>query len=119
MSEEALNLVAPGVEFDRRRSRRIAVMIPVEAEVGGRRNLARIVELSRTGARLQVPGPKAVGDAVLLRRGELELKAEVVWADRDFAGLRFREPMDECAFLHLRRSTKGPRASKGLSANLR
>jgi hypothetical protein len=98
----------PASMFDeRRRSRRIEVLLQVEVEIGGERRLARLTELSRAGARLELRGYKSIGEPLTIRRGGIELQAQLVWFEGSAAGLWFPQPMDEDEFLKLRKRTVG------------
>lgn len=103
MSSVPLSAIPPAIAHERRRTRRIEVLIPVEIEIGGERRVARITEMSRAGARITLRGLSTTGEELVIRRNGVELKALVVWADGLQAGLWFPEPMDEASFLQLRK----------------
>ena len=88
-----------------RHQRRLAVRLAVEAELGQERHLARLIELSARGARLQLALMLRPGDAVKLRRNGVTVCGTVSWADGATAGIRFVEQMSEEVFLRLRRAT--------------
>jgi hypothetical protein len=115
----AVDLVLPAFA-EKRRSRRIEVLLPVEIELRGQRHLGRITELSRAGARLQMLAHKARGDAVVIRRAGVEIRSLIVWTEGTYAGLWFAEPMDEGVFLQLRRTGNCDHVNGagGLLANL-
>jgi hypothetical protein len=93
--------------IERRRSRRIEVLLQVEVETGGARRLGRLTEISRAGGRIELRGPKSIGDPVTVRRGGVELKGQIVWWEGAVAGLWFPKPMDEESFIQLRKRTVG------------
>jgi hypothetical protein len=105
MFRKVLDPIPPAIPDERRRSRRIAIQLQVEVEIRGEQLIGRITELSRAGGRIDVPGVKSVGDAVIIRRGGIELHGHIVWAESVTAGLWFPAPMDEDTFLQLRRKT--------------
>jgi hypothetical protein len=105
MSINPLDVIPPALHVERRRSRRIDVLLQVEVEIGGERRLARLTELSRAGARIEMRGSKSVGEYLTIRRAGFKLQAQVVWADPSAAGLWFPEPLVEERFLQLRRRT--------------
>jgi hypothetical protein len=71
------------------------------------RLVARVTEVSRAGARLDLGSQGATGDAVTLRRNGVTLQAKIVWTDDSGTGLWFPNPLDESSFLQLRRTTLG------------
>jgi len=107
MFETALSSDPLTVLHERRRTRRIQVLLLVEVELRGERHIGRITELSRAGARIEARATKATGEAIVIRRGDVELHGQIAWAYGAVAGLWFPTPMDECTFLQLRRRTAG------------
>ena len=55
---------------------------------------ATIVDISRDGARLSLPGWIAPGTAVYLRVGSSSVPALIHWMDKGHAGLRFYDRLD-------------------------
>ena len=102
-----LNSSLASLPYERRRSRRIEVLLQVEVEIGGERRLARLTELSRAGARIELRGSNSVGEPLTIRRGGIELQAQVVWSEGSAAGLWFPHAMNEDEFLQLRKRTVG------------
>jgi hypothetical protein len=100
-----LNSTPAPTPDERRRSRRIEVLVQVEVEIGGERRLARLTELSRAGARIELRGAKSVGEPLTIRRGGIELQAQVVWFEGSAAGLWFPQAMHEDEFVQLRKRT--------------
>ncbi|MBL8688686.1 MAG: PilZ domain-containing protein [Rhodospirillaceae bacterium] len=76
---------------NRRRYERFEVDVPVEASFSGRRELARVVNLSLGGAKMDLAINRAVGTTVALRVAGLthELAGEVVRVTEDGTQLRF------------------------------
>ena len=107
MSSAPLTFAPPPLAAERRRTRRIEVLLPVEVEIGGERRVARITEISRAGAGISLRGPKAIGEPLTIRRNGVELKGRIVWADEGRAGLWFPQALDERSFLELRKRTVG------------
>ena len=104
MSIVPLSSIPPAVPFERRRARRIQLQLAIELEMGGDKRIGRIVELSRTGARITTDGAQA-GNSVILRRAGVEVHGQVVWTNGSRAGLRFPVPIDEAHFVQLRKKT--------------
>jgi hypothetical protein len=104
MLTATLNGIPRACEMERRRSRRILVSLPVELEFGADKRLGRLTDLSRTGGRVDdLGGAKTLGDTVVLRRNGIEVRAQIVWADRSAVGLLFTEPLEERSFLQIKR----------------
>jgi methyl-accepting chemotaxis protein len=76
---------------DRRRYERFEVDVPVEASFSGRRESARVVNLSLGGAKMDLAINRAAGTTVALRVAGLthELAGEVVRVTEDGTQLRF------------------------------
>lgn len=107
MSGTLFNSIPPAISVERRRSRRIDVLLQVEVEIGGERRLARLTELSRAGARIELRGSKSVGEPLTIRRAGVELRAQIAWAEGSAAGLWFPDALNEDSFLQLRKKTVG------------
>lgn len=99
-------LTMPYGFLDRRRHRRIQVLLAVELEGDEVPQVAKLIDLSRTGARLQTSRPLPVDAQVVLRRAGVELPARVAWARGISAGVEFAAPLDEAAFLRMRRANR-------------
>ncbi len=93
----------PHGPLDRRRHRRIQVLLAVEVQGDDIPQVARLIELSRTGARLLTSRPLPADARLLLRRAGVELAARVAWARGVAAGIEFATPLDERSFLQMRR----------------
>jgi hypothetical protein len=103
MTERSPLQLPPDVPEERRRHRRIQVLIAVEVEAGGYPQVARVTELSREGARLQMARPPAAGTRLTIRRADVNLTAITMWCRGTSAGIHFVQPLNELAFLKLRR----------------
>ena len=97
------SVTMPHGPLDRRRHRRIQVLLAVEVQGDDIPQVARLIELSRTGARLLTSRPLPVDRQVLLRRAGVELQARVAWARGLAAGIELAAPLDERSFLKMRR----------------
>jgi hypothetical protein len=104
MSSAPLHAYPP---VEKRRTRRIEVLLPVEVGIRDERRVARITDISRAGARINLRGAKAIGDHLIIRRNGLELGAQIAWCDSSSAGVWFPVPMDESDFLQIRKRTVG------------
>ncbi len=106
MSIAPLNSIPRAIPFERRKARRIQVLLPIEVEIEGETRIGQIVELSSTGARVATKDAKT-GVSVVLRRAGVEVCGRVVWANGLVAGVRFPQPIAESDFIQLRRRTVG------------
>lgn len=104
MSIVPLSSIPHAVPFERRRARRIQLQLAIELDFDGEKRIGRIVELSRTGARITTEGAQA-GRSVVLRRAGVEVLGQIVWTNGSLAGLRFPVPIDEDGFIRLRKKT--------------
>jgi hypothetical protein len=86
---------------DRRTAKRhMAVLLLVKLDIDGREALARITNLSRTGARIETSLPLAVGSAISIElRSDVAADAIVRWIDGQSAGVEFNTPIDVDRFL--------------------
>ena len=91
---------------DRRRHRRIQVLLAVEVQGDAVPQVARLTELSSTGARLLTSRPLPVDAQVMLKRAGVDLPARVAWARGTSAGVEFATPLDELSFLRMRRANR-------------
>jgi hypothetical protein len=97
------SLTMPHGPIDRRRQRRIQVLLAVEVQGDEVPQVAKLVELSSTGARLLTSRPLLADQRVILRRAGVELQARVAWGRGIAAGVEFATPLDERSFLRMRR----------------
>lgn len=86
---------------DRRAAKRhMAVLLLVKLDVDGRQALARITNLSRTGARIETSLPLSPGSAISIElRSDVSAEAVVRWVDGQTAGVEFDTPIDVDRFL--------------------
>jgi hypothetical protein len=85
--------VAARVRRDRRRRhQRFPCAVDVEMVVGHTRRPARIVDVSRSGAKLRLAAPPDAGCSVTLQSGAGALPFQVLWSNAHFAGGTF-QPM--------------------------
>ena len=70
---------------------RMKVLLAAElrTETGG--TTCRIIDLSRSGACLELDGPVAIGSEVTLQRGAMRTRGQVVWLRGRRCGVRFEE----------------------------
>ena len=95
--------VPPATTGERRKHRRIQVLLSAAVEHERRTSLARLLELSSGGLRVRLANPVRVGDEVTLTRGSVRILSRVVWTHGATAGLQFDQPIDEHGFLRFRR----------------
>jgi|SRR5688500_12441271 hypothetical protein len=96
----------PHGPLDRRRHRRIQVLLAVEVQGDEIPQVARLTELSSTGARLLTSRPLPADARLVLKRAGVELQARVAWARGISAGVEFATPLDEISFLRMRRANR-------------
>ena len=96
----------PHGSLDRRRHRRIQVLLAVEIHGEDVAQVVKLIELSRSGARLQASRPLPVDAQVTLMRAGVALPARVAWARGLAAGVEFASPLDERDFLRMRRGNR-------------
>lgn len=90
---------------ERRDTERPKVLLAAVVEMSGKAIPARIVDVSAGGT--LVLGPAlAPTTPVVVRRGELAVSGQVVWAEPDRSGIRFERPLDVGSML---RTIKQPR----------
>lgn len=77
-----------------RRSPRTNLLLSATAEMGGRVADVRIRNVSATGALIEGAGLPDVGGRLLLRRGEMQIGAEIAWAGGNRRGIRFDGPVE-------------------------
>ena len=96
----------PHGSLDRRRHRRIQVLLAIEVHGDDVAQVVKLIELSRSGARLLASRPLLVDTRVTLMRAGVALPARVAWARGMAAGVEFAAPLDERNFLRLRRGNR-------------
>jgi hypothetical protein len=65
-----------------------------------------IINLSCTGAMIEVPELLKVGTDVVLQRGNLDAFAVVVWAGSGRCGVHFYDPIEEAEVITYRRNSE-------------
>lgn len=78
---------------ERRRAERAAVSLPVLIHAGGRQHIAKLLNLSSTGAMVETGAPLACGGRLVLSCGTIEADATVVWNGQRTFGIRFLAPV--------------------------
>jgi hypothetical protein len=76
-----------------RRSPRTNLFLSAIAEVGGRATDVRIRNVSETGALIEGAGLPDAGGRLVLRRGDLQIGAEIAWAAGNKRGVKFDGPV--------------------------
>lgn len=88
--------------FTRRRlrlSRRHPCALPCILDSGGHRLEARIVDISRRGAKIRVgledsqDVPEIEGDVMVNASGLMQLEAQTIWQNNDYLGVKFSRPL--------------------------
>ncbi len=92
MNEPNEEIAEAGAEL--RRSPRTNLLLAATAEVGGRTLDVRIRNVSETGALIEGAGLPDAGGRLTLRRGELQIGAEIAWSAGGRRGIRFDGPVD-------------------------
>lgn len=54
-----------------------------------------LLDVSRTGAQMQMPVPLGVGQDLLLKVPPTEVFGTIVWVDGDMCGIAFENPLDD------------------------
>ena len=94
----------PNGPIDRRRHRRIQVLLAVEVQSDGVPQLVRLTELSQRGARLMTYQSLPVGEPIVLKRAGVALEGRVSWGRGISYGVEFAAPLDETSYLRMKRS---------------
>lgn len=82
-----------GRAAERRRAQRAAVSLPVLIHSGGRQHVARLLDLSCSGAKVETAASLACGAQLVLSCGTIEADAAVVWGNLRTFGIRFLAPV--------------------------
>jgi hypothetical protein len=80
------------------------VLLAVELKVDAKRELARVLEISAGGLRVEASPTCDEGNRIFVRRGEVSLAAKVIWKRGTTLGIKFHEEIDEHEFLRFRNS---------------
>jgi PilZ domain len=92
VSESSEDIAESGAEL--RRSPRTNLLLAAVVEAGGRSADVRIRNVSETGALIEGVGLPDTGGRLLLRRGDLQVAAEIAWAAGSRRGIRFDGPIE-------------------------
>ena len=79
-------------EEHRRNCPRLRLGIPAKLETLEGTRSVRLVDISQTGAKIDCPGAKRIGQA-MLRWLDFEVFGETVWSDEDLLGMHFDRPL--------------------------
>lgn len=88
---------------DGRQSQRFRVLLNAELITTTEEQPVKVRDISRTGAMMEGQRPIAKARDVILRRGNVEIFAEIVWTDGKQCGVQFDEELSEeemLAFVH-------------------
>jgi hypothetical protein len=95
--------IPPYHSGERRRHRRIQVMLSVTLAEGTRQAVARVSELSSHGLRLSSTIEFSEGEQVSVTRGDVTLSGRVAWRRDNIMGVQLDMAVDEHSFLRFRR----------------
>ena len=87
---------------ERRKHRRMQVMLAAEVASGSMEEPARVVEVSARGVRVSVSPAFQVQQEVVVRRGGTAIAGRIVWRSGFLAGIEFQAEINEHAFLRFR-----------------
>ncbi|MEO8547858.1 MAG: PilZ domain-containing protein [Sphingomicrobium sp.] len=77
----------------RRSEPRAYILLPASVEALGGRNSVSLLDVSRTGARLEAADLPAVGKDIILKCGVIDTLGTVVWSICGRCGVHFDEPL--------------------------
>jgi hypothetical protein len=77
----------------RRAEPRAYIQLPASVEDLNGRNLVSLIDVSRTGARIEADGLPAVGKDVVLKCGAIDTFGTIVWNVAGRCGVHFDEPL--------------------------
>ena len=86
----------------RRDQPRAHLLLAASVEALSGRNSVNLLDVSRTGARLEGVELPAVGKDIVLRCGEIDTFGTVVWSSGGQCGLQFDEPISGSELIELR-----------------
>ena len=97
-----------------RSAERASVALPAYLETVGARKQVALIDVSRTGARLEGEVPHTKGTVVALRAGPIDAMATIAWSDRGACGVTFDEPISD-AEVHFLAGESRAAATAGFS----
>lgn len=83
----------------RRRSKRHPCDIAVSLKAGAHLSGCTAVDLSQTGANLEIDAELNADDRVTIDFGELSRKATIIWSNSKYAGVSFEQPLRRAEFV--------------------
>jgi hypothetical protein len=86
---------SPQLAREKRTSPRIPVSLPVLIEVSGSQHNAKVHNLSRGGALVEVTGQMPSGSHIRFNCGSIETTGTVVWKDQSCLGVKFGAYLDD------------------------
>jgi hypothetical protein len=93
-------------QVGRRSGARARLRLPATLESVRGISRVTIINLSCTGAMIEVPELLKVGTDVVLQRGDLDAFAVVVWAGSGRCGVHFYDPIEEAEVIAYRRNSE-------------
>lgn len=78
------------------------VLLAVDVIAGAKREVARVLEISAGGLRIEVSAAFGDEDRVEVRRGDISIAGRVAWRSGRIMGIAFDKEIDEHAFLRFR-----------------
>lgn len=86
---------SPQLAREKRTSPRIPVSLPVLIEASGSQHNAKVHNLSRGGALVEVTGQMPSGSHIRFNCGSIEASGTVVWKDETCLGVKFGSMLDD------------------------
>lgn len=105
----------PASDFERRDHARAEVSREVRLHLPSGIRTGYLLDLSRSGSRLELAPPPAVGTPALMRWDEFEAFGEVVWVRGETCGVRFDRLLPEAT---VDSTAEKPRVKSGPTASL-
>lgn len=78
-----------------RKAKRYRLNRTVEIVVGRKSELARVIDISRSGAQISTPSISVVGENIEMSIGGVPRAAQIVWSNQHYAGLKFDEMLSQ------------------------
>lgn len=101
----AIDALVDGVSDDnvgRRRFRRVRISSPARVALVSRTSGALLLDISQSGARLQMEELPRVGTYALIRWNEFECFGQVLWTRAKVCGIRFDAPLGRETIVRVR-----------------